>query len=108
MSRMTSVWYLPAGAIAGVVAGIIIGGYVCQPWTMDGGLFGLVVGAAASSWRRSGDFELVRQIVLFGLLGLALCAMSFGNAFVSFCSSIALGILSAWIVAGVIRPAGNG
>jgi hypothetical protein len=46
-------WYLPAGAVVGAIIGVIVGGYVCQPWTLVGGLFGVVFGAAASSWRRS-------------------------------------------------------
>jgi hypothetical protein len=70
--------YLPAGAIVGAVFGVIIGGYVCQPATAYGGLCGMLVGAAVSSWRRTGDFELARAIATSGLFifGLwALCSL---------------------------------
>ena len=55
-------WYLPAGALAGATVGIIVGGYVCQPWTMYGGLFGIIVGVAASSWRRFRQDRFIKRI----------------------------------------------
>jgi hypothetical protein len=54
------IWYLPTGAVVGAALGVVVGGYVCQPWTMYGGLFGIVLGAAASSWRRSRQERLVK------------------------------------------------
>jgi hypothetical protein len=55
-------WYLPAGALAGATVGIIVGGYVCQPWTMYGGLFGIIVGVAGSSWRRSRQDRFIKHL----------------------------------------------
>ena len=55
-------WYLPAGVVFGAVIGVIVGGYVCQPWTMLGGLFGVVSGAAVSSWKRSRQERLIKHL----------------------------------------------
>jgi hypothetical protein len=55
-------WYLPVGAVVGAIIGAVVGGYVCQPWTMLGGLFGVVFGAAATSWKRSRQVRLIKHL----------------------------------------------
>jgi hypothetical protein len=55
-------WYLPAGAVAGGIIGAIVGGPgVCHPGTPTGILVGYIVGAAASSWRRSREERLLNE-----------------------------------------------
>jgi ABC-type Na+ efflux pump permease subunit len=52
-------WYLPAGMVVGAIVGAIVGGPgVCHPGTATGILVGYIVGAAASSWRRSCEERL--------------------------------------------------
>jgi hypothetical protein len=66
---------MPVGAAAGAIVGEIIGGGVCQPELPAGALVGITTGAVISSWRRLGDFELVRMMALIALVSfIALAA----------------------------------
>jgi hypothetical protein len=58
-------WYLPAGMVVGGIVGAIVGGPgVWHPGTATGILVGYIVGAAASSWRRSREERRVPRLSL--------------------------------------------
>jgi hypothetical protein len=61
-SELRRLHYLPIGGALGAIYGAVAGGNVCQPWTAYGGLFGVVLGAAASSWKRSRQERLFKHL----------------------------------------------